>query len=167
MKNNLPLIIGIALPVIFVAIIAAIVYLPTAAVNPGHNFLYITNDYGPYKNDYSVKDNKIVLEPTNIRDDIYTKFDNAPKLYLYDFDKNSSYEISVEEAQKYEVEKGPSSPDGYSIVRNNSHAGIFEIFGSYDNNNGYFVVSPDGARKNLSGISGGYYYNLQVIAWIK
>jgi hypothetical protein len=168
MKKNLPLIIGISLPVIFVAILAVIVYLPSTFINPQHNFLYTENNYGSYANIFSVKDNKVVLVPTDTAmNDPYYKLEPQPKLYIYDFEKSASYEVTLAEAQRYFVEKGPSSPDGYSIERNYGHSGIFEIFGSYEDNSGQFIVSPDGNKRKLNGLKGESYYDINIVGWIK
>jgi len=172
MKKNLPLIIGLALPILFIIIIAIVVYLPSNFVNPQHNFIYKEQSYDSYRNDVVIVGDKVSLAPTNITEkgivaDPYLQVKDYPKIYLYDFSKNASYEISLEEAQKFSVAKGPSSPDGYSIERNYNHSGIFEIFGSYEDNSGYFITSPDGAKRKLTGIQGEYYYDLDIIGWVK
>ena len=133
MKKNLPLIIGLALPILFIIIIAIVVYLPSNFVNPQHNFIYKEQSYDSYRNDVVIVGDKVSLAPTNITEkgivaDPYLQVKDYPKIYLYDFSKNASYEISLEEAQKFSVAKGPSSPDGYSIERNYNHRGIFKIF---------------------------------------
>lgn len=174
MKNNLPLIVGIALPLAFIAVISAIVYLPSNFVNPKHNFIYTENAYGAYKNDVVVVGDKIAIRPSdyvksmNGIDDL-DYLENNPKIYLYDFSNESSHEITLEEAQQYLVERGPSSPDGYTIEMSYGHNGIFELFGSYDNNSGHFISSKDGSKKKLNGIATnvGYYGDLNVVAWIK
>jgi hypothetical protein len=163
MKKNLPLIIGLALPIIFIIIIAAVVYWPSNFVNPKHNFVYLDQSYGSYLTDIVVVEDKITTVSSGTSD-MYAK---QPTIYLYDFSKNASYEITLEEAKQLSVTKGPASPDGYSIGRNNSHSGIFEIFGSYEDNSGYFISSPDGAKRKLTGIQGEYYYELNVIGWVK
>lgn len=172
MKKNLPLIIGLALPVLFIIIIAVVVYLPTNFVNPKHNFIYKEQSYDSFRNDVVIVGDKLTLAPTNIAEkamvaDPYYVVKDYPKLYMYDFSKSASYEITLEEAKELSVVKGPSSPDGYSIERNNNHSGIFEIFGSYEDNSGYFITSPDGSKRKLTGIQGEYYYDLNIIGWVK
>ncbi len=164
MKKNLPLIIGLALPIIFIIIIAIVVYLPTNFVNPKHNFVYLDQSYGSYLTDIVVVEDKITSVPSGSVD-MYAK--KSPKIYLYDFSKNASYEITLEEAKQLSVTKGPASPDGYSIERNYNHSGIFEIFGSYEDNSGYFITSPEGSKRKLTGIQGEYYYELNIIGWVK
>jgi len=169
MKKNLPLYIGVALPLVFIIIIAAIVYLPSTFVNPKHNFIYVVEDYETYKNNFTIKDDKIVLVPAvKLYPEVdYKYYKDHPNIYLYDFSKNASYEISFEDLKNYSVVKGPSSPDGYSIVRHEGPAGIFEIFGSYDGNDGKFIVSPNGAKKKMVGVEGETYQNINVVGWIK
>ena len=90
---------------------------------------------------------------------------------MYDIKNNSSHQITLEEASKYSLDPGPSSPDGYNVDYNYGHNGIFEIFGSNKNNNNYYI-SKGKAKKILIGLSfnQSYYYNngaFNLIGWVK
>ena len=190
MKKNISLIVGILLPIIFIIVIAVILYLPQLAVNPTHDFIYTLEDrYGSdvgYNHTYDIEGDEIVLKklsregfessrasvPINI---INTSTDEseivAPDLYYYDVENHRSNQISLEEAKSYAVVPGPTSPDGYVIEYNSGNYGIFELFGSSRDSRGYYIRQSDGAgSEKLTSIAGdrGYYYrNLKLIGWIK
>jgi hypothetical protein len=171
--KNLPLIIGISLPVIFIIIISVVIFTPSLFIKPQHNFIYTTEDtyYGneKYAKTYEIKDSKIVLVPSTVQENQMLQKD-APTLYLYDVKTDSSHQISLEEAQKYTVDPGPSSPDGYTVTYEYGHDGIFELFGSRNDNDGYFISKGNG-KKKINGLSSdqysryGRWFNL--IGWIK
>ena len=171
--KHLPVLIGIFLPVIFIVIITIVIFAPSLSIKPEHNFLYIADknylEYNQqYQHTYAVRDSLIVLEPITPREDVI-QTEESPTLYLYDVKKNTSHQISFAEAQNYFLDPGPSSPDGYTIVRDYGHDGIFELMGSNDSNNGYFI-SKDNGKKKLSGLDGRRYWhegNFTLIGWIK
>ncbi len=171
--KHLPLIVGISLPVIFIIITSIFLFLPSLFVNPTHNFIYSMDDtnYGYnqiYKNTYAVEQNRVNLKPLPLQT-YQTYKGEAPVLYLYDVKKDSSHQITFDEAKKYVLDPGPSSPDGYSIAYNYSHNGVFEIFGSNRNTNGLYIEKKS-AKKPLTGLvsSNGYYQNsFNLIGWVK
>ncbi len=183
MKKNIPLIVGIALPIVFIIIISLSIYIPTLYVNPEHNFIYSMNDNyysnNSYKNTYKITDGKIHTEQTltaknngmiDSKTAIIYMGENPP-LYLYDVKTNSSHEITLEEAEKYNLDPGPSSPDGYNIDYGYNNNGIFELFGSSRNGNGFYVYKGN-SKKMLTGLSNSksYYYGagyFNLIGWVK
>jgi hypothetical protein len=126
---------------------------------------------------YDLKDDKIVLKPLVISQQVREEipkgvtitYENAPKMYYYDIHNETSREISFEEAQKLSLQKGPSSPDGYTVSHNNNYdSGFLGIFGS--ENRSSYVITKGKGKKILSGIVGDtLYYNseLNIIGWIK
>ena len=178
MKNkNLPLIIGIALPVLFIGIISIVIFTPSLFVNPKYNFLYSTDDayyyYNQgYRNNYKVDNNRLISEVTQTQPGVaYTYRGDAPNLFLYDVKADTSHQIDFTEAKKLFLDPGPSSPDGYIVKYEYNNDGIFELFGSRNNNSGYFI-SKDSGKKKLTGLTGNNnnYYNqgpFNFIGWIK
>ncbi|MEK7095495.1 MAG: hypothetical protein AAB917_02440 [Patescibacteria group bacterium] len=179
MKKNLPLVIGIVLPIIFIIIISLVIFLPKASLKPLHNFIYSAEtpyysyNNGPYKNTYKIESGRLITQALPINPEynknIVFKADNPP-LYLYDVKNESAHEITLEEAQRYILDPGPSSPDGYSVGYSYGHDGIFEIFGSDGNDNGYYV-SKGNAKRKLPGLTNGTRYsydgNFKLIGWVK
>lgn len=185
--NNLPLIVGISLPLVFIVIISIVVFLPSFFVKPQHDFIYTDSDpyqnygyYGydqGYKNTYGVENGKIILEPVPVKIDPSLKKEfivykgEMPTLYRYDVKTNTSHEISLKEAQSLSLDPGPSSPDGYTVSFENRNDGIFEIFGSNNSTSGLFI-SKGNAKKRLDGLvyNNQYYWyqgNFKLIGWIK
>ncbi len=173
--KNLPLIIGIALPIIFILIISVIIFTPSLSIKPSHNFIYTTENqyyYGydqGYKNMYKIENGRVALEPLPVRPTPYVYKGDMPTLYIYDVRTDSSHQISFSEAQSLSLDPGPSSPDGYTVSYQYGHDGIFELFGSNNDNNGYFVSKGNG-KKKLSGLTSDIYRNqgnFKFIGWIK
>lgn len=194
-KKHLPLIVAIALPIIFIGILALVIAVPSMRISPQHDFIYIDKQelnsksmaypYVPtyYKNVYEIEEGKLVLKPLGIQPDgirvmpdgsrIYpvpgeqVEYIDAPKLYYYSVDENTSREISFADAQGLSLVPGPSSPDGYNVSYEYNSDGIFELFGS-DSNSGYVITKGTG-RKTLTGMpSDQNYYggSFTLIGWV-
>lgn len=171
MRNkNLPLIVGLVLPLLFIAVLSGVLFVPSVFVNPQHNFIYAgERDYSYYRAQYSmygVTNGQIVFTPAVPEEG--KPIGNPPKLYLYDVKSNSSHEISLDDAKKIALDPGPSSPDGYTVSYLYGHDGIFELFGSNGDRRGYFI-SKGAGKKRLSGIGQDMYQrgDIQVIGWVK
>lgn len=186
LKKHLPLVVAIALPIVFIGILAAAIMLPSMRMNPQHDFVYVDHSdmdkfsYEPiyFRNKYAVEGEKIVRVPLEVPQRAQAdslaipsgyRYEDAPTLYYYSIRENTSREISFEEAQVLTVAAGPSSPDGYNVSFEYSSDGIFELFGS-GSDSGY-VISKGAARKSLTGMSvdqNGYGgYNFELIGWVK
>lgn len=174
--NHLPLIIGISIPILFIIVISAIIFVPNFSIKPAHNFLYTTlgeeNYYGYnqiYRNTYTIENERLALRPGILQEKQTYKAD-LPPLYLYDVKTNSSHQVTYEDKKNLALDPGPTSPDGYSIAWEYNHDGIFELFGSDGRKNGYFIKKGSG-KKQLTGLSStnGYYYqgNFKLIGWVK
>lgn len=173
MKKNLPLLVGIALPLVFIGLIALFVFLPTTYIKPAHDFVYASVDgyYDYYYvNTYNVENGQIALASSTapVPNPSYVQRIQMPDLFVYNVKDNSSHKITFEEAKKYTLDPGPTSPDGYNIQYDYSHDGIFEVFGS-NNNSGYFIAKDKG-QKRLTGLVSDRYWgqgNFKLIGWIK
>lgn len=130
--------------------------------------------------DYLIKDEKVYTKNIkNLSDDVSGNFDVTnlkeideemlPGIFLYDFESETSKKISLSEAMKLNLDSGPSSPDGYIVSYKNDHSGIFEIFGSSNNNRGWYVNKGNSGKKidGLLNDDGYYNYGLKFIGWIK
>ena len=172
--KNLPLIVGISLPIIFVIAISIVVFISYLSIRPQYDFLYSFDSnayygYDGYKDTYAVENGAIVLKALAVAQNQTYKGD-APTLYLYDVKTNSSHEVSFNDAQGYSLDTGPSSPDGYMIKYEYENGGVLDLFGSSGNDGGYFVEKGD-AKKRLPGIADANNINYQgdfnLIGWIK
>jgi len=179
MKKNLPLIVGIALPIIFIIIMSVVIFVPTMFVNPQYNFLYTLNDsyyaYNQgYRNSFSVVKGQVVPVPIPGNADISNPQRSAsmadyPPLYVYDVKSNTSHAVTLDQARTFVLDPGPSSPDGYTVAYEYNDAGIFDLFGSRSNS-GYFIEKGS-SRKILTGMTANnmwsYSGNFKLIGWIK
>jgi hypothetical protein len=182
-RTHAPLVAAIALPLIFIGVLAIAILIPTLSIKPTHDFVYTLNssqqfyDYtnGPvyYKNTYDIVEGKIILKPAPAlipTPDMKfqpVKTVDAPPLYLYDIQNQNSHEITLAEAQKLTLQKGPASPDGYTVTFDMNHGGVLELFGSQEST-GYMIGNAK-ASKPLFGIGTGenYYSNeLNLIGWV-
>ncbi len=173
--KNIPLLIGISLPIVFILVISIIVFTPSLFIKPQYNFLYSNNDtYYDYKNGYSntyvVENNHLLLSPLPTTTGVVYNIENPP-LYLYDVKNNSSHQVDWNEIKNLNIDPGPSSPDGYVVRYQYSNIGIFELFSSGNNQDGY-VISKGNRSKKLNGINFSIYNyynvgNFKFIGWIK
>jgi hypothetical protein len=159
-KESVPLILGMLLPITLVVGFLIFIYTPRLFINPEYNFLYTEKEYSYNRDDqvdeYSIVDNKLVYKGDEEKDH---------EIYLYNVKKQTSNQISLEEAQTYYIEAGPSSPDGYLVEYQYNHNGIFEIFGS-SNNRGYYLVN-DKSKQRLLGLNTRYYNDeFELLGWI-
>jgi hypothetical protein len=171
--KNMPLVVGISLPVIFIIIISVTFFVQSFYIKPQHNFIYTfsfdyyANGLG-YTDRYKVKGDRIVLEPVvlqknNIQENI------PPPLYLYNIKTNSYQQITFEEAQSYAIYPGRFSPDGYEVAYHYDRDVFGGLFGLREDDGEYFVSNGSG-KKKLSGLSldkNLSYRNLKFIGWIK
>ena len=181
MKNkHIPLIIGISLPIVFIIIISAVIFIPSLSIKPQYNFIYTNgnNQYQYnqiYSNTYSVENNHLVLHPQSIqieqKNNPNIKVIDAPTIYLYDVKNNTSHQITFDEAKNYTLDPGPSSPDGYTVKYEYSNNGIFDLFGGSQNNGNGFFIEKDNGKKALTGMTDNnrysYYGDFKLISWIK
>jgi hypothetical protein len=188
LKKHLPLVVAIALPIAFIGILAVAIMLPSMRMNPQHDFVYVDRNsvdkhsYEPiyFRNEYAVEGDRIVRRPLNVPQQNQAlpggypyegyRYEDAPTLYYYSVQDDTTREISFEEAEALAVTPGPSSPDGYTVSYEYNSDGIFELFGSSGSNSGY-VITKGTARRSLTGMvtdPNGYGgYDFQLIGWIK
>lgn len=173
--KNIPLLVGITLPIVFILVISIIIFTPSLFIKPQYNFVYSNIDsyYYDYSSRYShtyiVENNRISLSPLPITEGVTYKGDKPP-LYLYDVKSNSTHQIDWSDAINLNIDPGPSSPDGYIVKYQYSNGGIFELFGSNGNPSGYVISKGNGSKK-LNGLySTSYSYNsgnFKFIGWLK
>jgi hypothetical protein len=147
-KDNLALVVGIALPVLLVIVFGIATVIPKITVpDPQYDMIYTTDNY-----DYSsqikgtvhfdVKDNKL---RATFRDNQNQSYRNIPRIYYFDVSKGSiremtldvpgdlkdGQELEIEEAENYKLSKESLSPDGYRYDnRYRGHGDFFFMGGS-------------------------------------
>ena len=127
LKKNSSLIVGIAIPVFMIVLIAVSIYLPFLfAPAPQFDFLYVSGDaYAPNRQ-YGVENGVLVKYEAPSLEQRYTPKD--ARLFIHNVLKNTDQEVSFEEAQKLQLDARLLSPDGYEVVYGSSEYGFFPFF---------------------------------------
>ncbi|HBG60584.1 MAG: hypothetical protein A2Y03_00740 [Omnitrophica WOR_2 bacterium GWF2_38_59] len=164
-KKNIPLIVSLSIPVLMIALVAISIYVPTIFVKPKMDFVYsIGRDYC-YLQKYSVQNSKIVEnEIKEAKDPNYCHNNSRePKLYYYDVEKDSTKQITFEEASKYILDSSYSSEDGFSVVSGSGHSDLF----FYNGSSYYKKYIKKGAFSKKLNIGADYYYDFNFLGWVK
>ncbi len=175
-NKNLPLILGIAIPVVMVLAVALSIWIPSLSAHPETDFLYSQTSYasGPYYSsvDYYVAGGKIektAYATTNLSPEkvgLPGPFpDQDVRLYVHVTSDNSNREITFADAQKLTLDDSSLSPDGYQIVFGNGGGGFFPFFFSgsdYDSK----YIQGHGAKKRLNLAGGSDGRSFKLIGWI-
>lgn len=170
-RKNIPLYIALAVPVIMIAVVALLVYLPSGFIHPSYRFVYSSGGDYPY-NEYVVHDRHLEKNPPAPNDPYAQRYAAAaePQLFIYDPVKNESREASLDEATGYVLDPTTQSPDGYEVSQGNSDGGIFEAFfgGNRDYSARYLVGHHGSKKMNLKSVAGSYYdpYSFRFLGWI-
>ena len=169
-KKDVSLIIGLAIPVLMILLVAASIYLPGLfSPPPGFNFLYVI-DEGYYQAQlYDVENGTLVKREIKYPEHYTPK---VVRLFVHDVARNESKEISFAEAQKLPLDPNVKSADGFEIVYGNRGDGIFPLFffSGSDYNTLYIKGHNNSRQLNLPsrGAEGYYSYNrFRFLAWIK
>ncbi|MEX0930142.1 MAG: hypothetical protein WDZ79_00525 [Candidatus Paceibacterota bacterium] len=171
-KDNLALVVALALPVVLIAVIVVLVYVPRLfAPVPQYDFLYgVPKNVWPDRNcsiDYEVASGTFIEQrtvsgceegqtPTPVRD-----------LYVYRVGEGERETLSYEEARNLNLDTRDMSPDGYILTRYSNNRGIFDLFG---------VPRDSGWHLERGGVqhsielgdrsSRYYYYDVDFYGWI-
>ncbi len=168
-NENIPLVIGILIPILMIVFVAVSIYLPTIFVHPKGSFLYaVGGDY--YSNVYSAQNGKLIKNEAKYPPN-FSGVKTEPKLYVYNIEKDAAREISFEEAQKIDLNPSSVSPDGFEITSGSNDYSIFSIFFSRGDHYGSKYVQGRGISKRLNLTNEDnrwyYYHNFHFIGWIK
>lgn len=157
-KKNIPLILGLSIPVLMILFVAGSIYLPGLFAQPEFDFLYATGDDYRYNRYYSVQNGNL------IRHEVTYPARAEPRLYLHDISKNESKEISFSEAQELTLNPDLKSPDGFEIDCGRRTQDIFFIFAySRRDCSTRFIMGHNTSRKLNVQLSGTRF---QFLGWV-
>lgn len=169
-KRNIPLIVGIAIPIAMILFVAGSIYLPALFAQPKYNFLYSIGDGDYYPGQlYSVRDGRLVKNefPSSTAP-------NGPptrdvKFYVHDVAKNESTETPFDGAQRLKLDISITSPDGFEINTGSRDGGFFPFF--YSNRDYYsmYLIGNNISKKLNVRWSGNYpygSYGFRFLGWI-
>jgi hypothetical protein len=178
--KNLPLIVGIALPILFIVIISVIIFVPQMYIQPKYDFIYV-DENPPYtdmpeSSTYQVVDQYVVEQSASstsasTSDMIKKKNPYGSTLYLYDVKTNTSRVLTYEQARSYKLNPNPTSPDGYIVKYEYGNDGVMDIFGNGSRDTSGYYVENDSGMKKLTGLvyNNMYYYRayFRFLGWVK
>ena len=169
-KQKLPIIIGVGLPILLILwIIIFVNILPSIFVKPVHNFIYMTG----YDNQHvRVEGGRINADPCPYNNNSYS-YNNCnsylkESFYLYDVQNNENIPLSLAEAQQYNLDSSEKSSDGYIVKNSRSDSGDFYIFPFFFGSgvSEGFSISKDSFSKQIS-LKNNSYYNFKFLGWVK
>ena len=177
-NRNISLIIGLAIPLLMIVLVAASIYLPSLfAPSPKFNFLYVTGDDYYQAQQYVVEKGKLIKREVKYPEPYATPYTpytpGVARLFVHDVVRNESREISFEDAQQLSLNANIKSPDGFEVVYGSGSGGIFPLFFFSDiDYNAVYIKGHNASRKlNLQvGTAGNYhyYYNrFRFLGWMR
>ena len=167
-KQNLPLILGISLPVLMILFVVGSIILPGMFTQPETNFLFTVDDryYGNYRR-YAVENGKVAERPAPAVTDRESEFykEGTARIYLYDAAKDSTKQIDLQEAQTYTLSTESKSPDGFEVTMGSGDGGFPFFFGG--SNYGERYLKGHGVSRRINtGSESTYYGNFYFLGWI-
>jgi hypothetical protein len=171
-KQNWPLILALAIPVLMIMGITLAIYVPGLFSKPQYNFLYMTGEgvsYYTYSDvNYYVRDGHLIQMPADSipTNNYYYQKSKEVRFYLYNTSSNSSQELTFEEASKLKLDSATKSSDGYQIIRG-GYGGDFLFSGGRSDYNSWFLQGHNLSKKLDLKLVGTYYYdNFKFLGWV-
>ncbi len=171
MKKNFSLVIGIAIPILMIALVAASIYLPGLfSPPPKVNFLYVLGDNHYEGQQYVVENGKLAKREVKYPEH-YTP--GVARLFVHNVTMNESREVLFEEAQQLSLDANAKSLNGYEVVYGSRGDGLFPFFfiSSTDYDSVYLKGHRTSKKLNLpSPATGGWRYygsNFRFLGWLK
>lgn len=160
-KLNLPLLVGIGLPALVVAVVLCAMYVPRLlAPTPTVDFLFATsNNYG--RTFYAIVNGKLVERRRN-----KDYQEGSATLYRYSVPSGGAEPIGFPEAVKLKLNLQTISPDGYEFQGPDRGFGLFDLFGSGERDRA--ELRGHGTTWKLVGMpeSSRYGDDCQFLGWI-
>ena len=166
-KENITLIIGLAIPVVMVLFIAGAIYLPSLFINvdpPKYSFMYMTNSNRDGYN-YQVKENRISRTEKKKKNNYYNSNQYPVRFFVHNIKSHKNKELSFEEAKAIELNPHVESPDGFQIEQGRRSYGFFPF---YSRSNYYtrYITKEGYAEKLKLHSNKRNYYNFRFLGWL-
>lgn len=157
--NNLnkflnPLFLIVGVPILFVVIVAIMVYLPSSLAKPQHDLVYMSNGnyYYSSSENFFVQDEKIQAHvlpadvPQKLANENLEKHKErelkdirTAQFFIFNVETKTVESISFKEASELRIKPSSLSPDGYEFTRSRRTGNIFSFFFSGSNYGGYVL----------------------------
>lgn len=136
-KENIPLVVGLAIPVILVVILGLVIYMPRLFIEPQYDFIYAVGDYPSYVNaatnqqiEYTVFNGELIKRVTPYDREKKVYQTNDTEFYRYDVSAKNNIRLADEDVMRVDLDTAKKSPDGFELNYGNDAENIFEgIFG--------------------------------------
>lgn len=150
-----------AIPTAIAVFAAVVVYVPRLLANPTYDFIYV------YCGDYRCRDSYLLDGDhrivRNADNDEY--YDSISSLRYYDAEQDATRALTLEEATQYELDGLSKSPDGYTLVREETDSG-FLFWGEYDA--GWYLKNGTKKQKVTLATQDSYYDDeIDFLGWVK
>ncbi len=194
LKENLPIIIGLSIPVVMVLVIAGVIYgqqIFSSVPAPTQNFVYALGNnvvgVSLYPYAASVPSEPCATEYYRVASGTLKKFPTDPKersmayckdvsliqtepsFFLYDVATKQNTQLTFEEVSKLTIDNVIKSKDGYEYTQNidRRNSGIFDLFGggNYDYTARYLKNGSHYEKVSLQ-FPSGYSYGDVFLGWI-
>jgi hypothetical protein len=165
-KKHFTILLAFLLPIGLIIFVALSIYIPSFFLPTNYNFVYVICSDVPYskicdyKDDYSIRfaEQKIIsgrLEKELSEDGydiIETILDPLQEyktnIFLHDVKKNTSREITIEEAQKLSIAYGVVSPDELFVHnRYHNYGGVLGFYSGGGSPDEYYLTDGKARRK--------------------
>jgi hypothetical protein len=184
-KENLVLVIGLALPVLLIVLFFVATVIPKRnGTPPQYEVLFSVQDYSGQNNkdyliDFKVKDKQLMIKTKKADDKNYSY--NSKKLMAYNAKTEIMREITIddskfsdggemllEETKSMTIDTAMLAPDGY-MLENQGYSGtglVGGLFGGSGRNTGYRLKKGSVGYK-INTLQNNYYYDqLHFIGWV-
>lgn len=184
-KENLVLVIGLALPVLLIVLFFVATVIPKMnSTPPQYEVLFSVQDYTSqnkqdYIIDFKVKDKKLMVKSKKTNEKNY--YNNYKKLMAYDSKTEVMREISIDanqlidgaeillaETKNMTIDTAMQAPDGY-MLENQGYSGtglVGNLFGGGYRNHGYRLKKGNVGYKINTQQNNYYYDQLSFIGWV-
>lgn len=153
------LILLFSVPAAIALIAASIVYIPRLLANPTSDFIYASCLEYRCNNTYTVDSAGVVQASSGTG-----YYDRDATLHYYDAANDATKSLTLEQAQQYQLNTLSKSPDGYTLMREDSNSG-FLFWVDYDE--GWYL--KNGAKKKrlpLTSTNAYYSRDVMFLGWV-
>jgi hypothetical protein len=189
-RQNLALVVGLAIPFILVCIIAGMVYVPklfSQKMVPAYDFVYAVGgnviypaqlSYMAYPSNpcspfyYTIENGLLVKKPNAqpVDNTQYCKgqpvVDVLPEFYRHNTLTNVSTKITFDEASTLLFATGVKSPDGFEVVHGGGSGEFFPFFGGGSDYLTLYLKKGSYVEKLDMQISSERYYGDNTLGWV-
>lgn len=159
-KKNVPVVIGLAVPLLMILLIITAIYLPRIfAAAPMYDFVYSIGDQRKYS--ISLDNGRLTVKDTSSLGSHVEQL----RLFIYDVKSGDTREISVKEASELVLDASLKSPDGYTLEQDTlSRDMISGIFGYHDRYRWY--LTGHGTSRKIEVPNHLYRWSFRFIGWV-